>query len=441
MSTIFALSSAPGPAGIAVLRVSGPEAGPALKALTGQLPAPRRATVAPLRRPGSAELLDRALVLWFPAPASVTGEDVAEFQVHGGRAVVRAALEALGGLPGLRPAEPGEFTRRAFLNGKLDLTQVEALADLVKAETEGQRRQATRQLEGELGQLLERWRSEILRALAHVEAAIDFAEDEVPTEVVAAAAALVHRLVPQMEEALQEAGRSERLRTGVHIAIIGPPNAGKSSLLNALAGREAAIVAATAGTTRDVVEVHLDLAGVPVVLADTAGLRDAGEDVEEEGVRRALARAELADVRIGVFDATTWPELDERTLTALGPDDLVVLNKVDVRFVPEPIVCSRDTWQVSAKTGQGIRPFVQALEGAAQARAGMTEEPGLTRARQRDALSDCVAALRRFLDGGPDAELRAEDLRLAARALGRITGRVDMDELLDVIFRDFCIGK
>ncbi len=434
--TIFALSSAAGPAGVAVVRVSGPGAGGAIQALAGRLPRPRHATIAALRRPGTAELLDRGLLLWFPGPASVTGEDVAEFQIHGGRAVVRAMLEALAALSGLAPAEPGEFTRRAFEHGKLDLTQVEALADLVKAETEGQRRQAQRQLEGELGQRLERWRSEVLRALAHVEAAIDFAEDEVPTEALAAAAARVHRLVPEMREALGEARRGERLRTGVQVAIVGAPNVGKSSLLNAIAGRDAAIVSARAGTTRDVVEVHLDLGGVPVVLSDTAGLRESGDEIEREGVRRAVERAEQADVRVAVFDATAWPDLDERTHATAGPDAVRVINKVDVRSISGVGV-----WPVSARTGEGMAPLLRELERVAGERAGMSEEPGLTSVRQRSALRECVASLARFLESDGELALRAEDLRLAARSLGRITGRVDVEELLDVVFRDFCIGK
>ena len=284
MSTIFAPATAPGPAGVAVVRISGTEAGTALASLAGTLPEPRKAVLRTFRGP-AGEVLDEGLALWFPRPNSFTGEDVVELHVHGGRATMRAVLDALRPMPGLRPAEPGEFTRRAFENGKLDLTQVEALADLVQAETEGQRRQAARQLEGGLGTRLEAWRSEVLKALAHVEAAIDFAEDEVP-DAAAGAVARVQRLVPQLDAALGASPRAERLRAGVHVAIVGPPNAGKSSLLNAIAGREAAIVSATAGTTRDVVEVHLDLDGMPVVLADTAGLRESLDEIEGEGVRR-----------------------------------------------------------------------------------------------------------------------------------------------------------
>lgn len=440
MSTIFAPATAPGPAGVAVVRISGPQAGAALAGLAGKLPEPRMAALRTFRT-ANGEVLDQGLALWFPRPNSFTGEDVAELHVHGGRATMRAVLENLRRLPGLRPAEPGEFTRRAFDNGKLDLTQVEGLADLVQAETEGQRRQAARQLEGGLGSRLEAWRSEVLKALAHVEAAIDFADDEVPLDAAAGAADRARRLVPLMEKALESSPRAERLRAGVHVAIVGPPNAGKSSLLNALVGREAAIVSATAGTTRDVVEVHLDMDGVPVVLADTAGLRESLDEVEVEGVRRALGRAEAADLRIAVFDAADWPALDARTLGAAGPDALVVLNKTDIRYVPEPGIGGRGTFPVSAKTGAGMEALLAALTARVRDQAGLTEEPGLTRVRHREAVAESAAHLRRFLAGQGDVALRAEDLRLAARALGRVTGRVDVEELLDVIFRDFCIGK
>ncbi len=439
MSTIFAPATAPGPAGVAVVRISGTEAGTALASLAGTLPEPRKAVLRTFRGP-AGEVLDEGLALWFPRPNSFTGEDVVELHVHGGRATMRAVLDALRPMPGLRPAEPGEFTRRAFENGKLELTQVEALADLVQAETEGQRRQAARQLEGGLGTRLEAWRSEVLKALAHVEAAIDFAEDEVP-DAAAGAVARVQRLVPQLDAALGASPRAERLRAGVHVAIVGPPNAGKSSLLNAIAGREAAIVSATAGTTRDVVEVHLDLDGMPVVLADTAGLRESLDEIEGEGIRRALVRAEAADLRIAVLDAADWPNLDTRTLAAAGPDALIVFNKADIRYVPEPALCGRDTFQLSAQTGAGMDRFMGALTARVRDQAGLTEEPGLTRARHREAVAESAAHLGRFLEGQGDVALRAEDLRLAVRALGRVTGRVDVEELLDVIFRDFCIGK
>ena len=448
MPTIFALSSGRGRAGIAVLRVSGPEAGGALRALAGKVPAPRAATMAALRdTTDSGAMLDHGMLLWFPGPASATGEDVAEFHVHGGPAVVAALLGALGRLPGLRPAEAGEFARRAFANGKLDLTQAEALADTIEAETEAQRVQALRQLDGELGRTLERWREEILRGLAGVEAAIDFAEDDLPADAAAAAAARVHRLAPEMDEYLADARRGERLRGGVHAVLLGAPNVGKSSLLNRLARRDAAIVSATAGTTRDIVEVHLDLGGYPLVVADTAGLRgDAGE-IEGEGVRRALARAESADLKLAVFDGEEWPATDPRTRALLDDDTLVVVNKSDriAGGPPEAAeVAGRPVWFVSARTGAGMEGLLAALEAALSERAGLGESAGLTRARHRDSLAECVASLRRFLargGGAAELELAAEDLRLAARAVGRISGRVDVEDVLDRVFAEFCIGK
>src|SRR5450432_4096680 len=303
--TIFALSSGRGPAAIAVIRISGSRAGAALEALGVKIPSPRQASLARVRDPRSNDIIDEALILWFPAPASETGEDVAELQLHGGRAVIAAVLDALAGIEGLKPAEAGEFTRRAFENGKLDLTAVEGLADLVAAETQGQRRQAFRQMKGLLGTRAETWRQRLIQALALVEARIDFSDEaDVPDNLLAPALAIAREMETEIAAALADGGRGGRLREGLVVAIAGPPNAGKSTLLNLLAKREAAIVSPYAGTTRDVIEVHLDLLGWPVTLLDTAGIRDTEDPVELEGVRRARERAAGADLVLWVVDAS-----------------------------------------------------------------------------------------------------------------------------------------
>lgn len=440
--TIFALATAPGRAGVAVVRVSGPASGDALRALTGKaLPRPREAALVKLRHPTSGELLDDALVLRFTAPRSFTGEDVVELHLHGGRAVVAGVVEALGALPGLRVAEPGEFTRRAFENGKLDLTEAEAVADLVDAETSAQRRQALRQMAGALGTLYDGWRERLTRSLAHIEADIDFPDEDLPSGVSDAARPVLAVLAAEIDAHLDDNGRGERLREGLHIAIVGAPNAGKSSLLNVLARREAAIVSARAGTTRDVIEVHLDLGGYPVVLADTAGLREAAADeVEEEGIRRARDRAARADVKVAVFDATALPALDPATVDLVDGDTVVVLNKTDLSSGGVIDVGGQCAMPVSARTGAGLADLEKRLTEFAADRLAGSGVPALTRARHRSALEECRDALLRALNA-PLPELMAEDVRLASRALGRITGRVDVEDLLDVIFRDFCIGK
>ncbi len=439
--TIFAPSTAAGRAGIAVVRVSGPRAGAALAALAGGLPPARRASRRRLRDPATAAPLDDGLVLWFPAPASFTGEDVAEFHVHGGRAVIAALLEALTALPGLRPAEPGEFTRRAFHNGKLDLTAVEGLADLVAAETEAQRRQALRQLDGALGRLYDGWRDALVGALAHVEAAIDFPDDGLPDDIAARVNHNIKYICKEITQHLDDQRRGERLRDGVFVTIVGAPNVGKSSLLNRLAKRDAAIVSHIAGTTRDVIEVHMDIGGYPAILADTAGLREGADEIEGEGVRRALARAADADLKVAVFDAADWPEMDEGTRAVIDDDTLVVVNKIDLRPLPGAATrCGRRVWPVSCLGGDGFEDFLAGLEAEIAGRLQPGGGPALTRARHRAALGECAAALERFLAAGAP-ELAAEDLRLAARALGRITGRVDVEDVLDVIFAEFCIGK
>ena len=427
VDTIFASATAAGTAGIAVIRISGPRAGDALRALTGKSPKPRHATRVKFR--SGEEILDDGLALWFPAPASFSGEDMAELHIHGGRATMASVLAALSTMAGLRLARAGEFTRRAFDNGKLDLTAVEGLADLIAAETEAQRRQALRQLDGDLGVLYEGWRGEILRILAWAEAEIDFPDEVVEFGFLDPK---ILEVKNKIQSHLDDARRGERLRDGVQIAVLGPPNAGKSSLVNALARREAAIVAATAGTTRDVIEVHLDLGGYPVTLADTAGLREAQNDVEFEGVRRALARAEAADLKLIVFDASEGAPTGAPA--ALNDANaLVVFNKID-------LAPSLGPFGVSVKTGAGIDALVGEIARRVASLASPGAGPGITRARHREALTECRDALERAM-AATAPELAAEDLRLAARAIGRITGRVGVEDVLDVIFRDFCIGK
>jgi len=443
--TIYALASGPPPAGVAVVRLSGPASEAALAALGVSGLKAREATLTRLRDSHSEQFLDDALAIWFPGPASYTGEDVAELHLHGGRAVIEAVTEALSRVPGLAPAEPGEFTRRAFENGKLDLTQAEGVADLIDAETEAQRRQALRQTEGRLGEVYERWRSVLTGALAHLEADIDFAEDEeLPTGLADSVVAGLETLGADIAAHLADGHRGERLRDGVYVVIVGPPNAGKSSLLNMLARRDAAIVSATAGTTRDVIEVHLDLGGVPVIVADTAGLRAAADEIEDEGVRRALARAEAADLKIVMVEAAHWPPTDAQTRDLIDQNAVVVANKTDLAaFEGDAEFAGRPVFAVSLETGDGVQALLAVLQETVGARFGLSAAPGLTRQRHRAALEACLASLERYLSARVEmpAELAAEDIRLAANALGRITGRIDVEDLLDIVFRDFCIGK
>lgn len=437
--TIYAFSTAPGKSAIAVLRVSGPAAADSIRHLTGRdLPKPRMATLRKIFH--DRERIDDALVLWIPGPRSETGEDMAEFHLHGGRAIATAALSALGELSGYRAAGPGEFTRQAFDNGRLDLTQAEAVADLVAAETAAQRRQALRQMDGALGKLYESWHERLLGSLAHLEAAIDFPDEDLPVEALKQLDHNIQWLDREITQYLDDQRRGERLRDGFHIAILGAPNAGKSSLLNQLAGREAAIVSTRAGTTRDVIEVHLDIAGYPVILSDTAGLRAAEDEIEAEGVRRAMARAAAADLKLLLFDATLWPKTDPATTAQIDDNALILLSKADIAAAGGTDVAGRGALPVSAKTGAGMNELLGTIETMVAGRFSPGEMPALTRRRHREALEECRAALVRA-GSAPSAELKAEDLRLAARALGRITGRVDVEDILDRIFRDFCIGK
>jgi tRNA modification GTPase len=451
-STIFALSSGRPPAAIAVVRVSGPRAGIALEKLIGRLPEPRKAALARVRDPASGEIIDEALALWFPAPRSETGEDVAELQLHGGQAVIAGVLDALSTIEGCRPAEAGEFTRRAFENGRLDLTAVEGLADLIAAETQAQRRLAYRQLKGLIGDRAEAWRRRLIEALALVEARIDFSDEaDVPEDLLGPALHAAQQLRDEIAGVLADGRRGERLRDGLVVAIAGPPNAGKSTLLNRLARREAAIVSPFAGTTRDVIEVHLDLDGYPVTVLDTAGIRDSAEPVEQEGVRRARERAAAADLVLWVID----PSADGLATNGY-PENLasaeiwLIRNKVDLAEASSCVTTARQdnneqrfVLSLSALTGQGFEALSAALSDYAKAYFASTEAAVITRARHRRALEDTVAALDRALvwHDASGEELIAEDLRAAATTLGRLTGRVDVEDILDVIFRDFCIGK
>lgn len=443
--TIFALASGRGRAAIAVIRLSGPKAGPTLRALTGGLPPPRRAILAELRDPADGALLDRALVLWLPGPRSYTGEDSAELHLHGGPAVIAGVIGALGRLPDLRPAEAGEFTRRAFENGRIDLTAAEGLADLIAAETAAQRRQALHQLGGGLGTLYEGWRSELLRLLALAEAEIDFPDEDLPEGLVARARPVLEGLLAAISSHLADSGRGERLREGFHVALLGPPNVGKSSLLNALARREVAIVSDEPGTTRDVLEAHFDLGGYPVTIADMAGLRTAEGRIEAIGIARAKARAEAADLRLLLAEAPSFPKIPEELCAHARPQDILVATKADLLSAEQRASLTalpRSPLLVSSLTGEGLEHLLALLQERAVAALSSGEAPVISRARHRAALEECREALERAL-ARPDllAELLAEDLRLAARALGRITGRVDVEQVLDAIFAEFCIGK
>jgi tRNA modification GTPase len=445
--TIFAMSSGQPPSAISIVRVSGPQAGAALASLAGKVPDPRMASRVLLRDPGR-EPIDDAVVLWFPGPASATGEDVAEFHVHGGRAVLAALFAALSAFENVRAAEPGEFTRRAFENGKLDLTEAEALDDLIHADTDRQRRQALRQLKGLVGERATDWRARIIEASALIEAGIDFSDEgDIPAELIAPALARIKSLRDEIEEVLAAQGRSERLREGLVVAISGPPNVGKSTLINQLARREVAIVSPHAGTTRDVIEVQLDLDGYPVTVIDTAGIRETADPVEQEGVRRARRRAAEADLVLWMIDAEHnegGPAGDAPVWVVRNKIDLDAANGVSLRGVTGAVceAAGGSGLEISAGRGDGVPELIAALVAFARDYFGSRENGLIGRERQRELLRETVNSLRRsisVMDCGE--ELAAEELRAAAHSLGRLLGRVDVEDVLDVIFRDFCVGK
>lgn len=450
--TIFALSSGRPPSAIAIVRLSGPQARAVLAALAGKMPEPRLATRV-LLHDLDDQPIDDSVVLWFPRPASATGEDVAEFHVHGGRAVLAALFATLSSFENVRAAEPGEFTRRAFENGKIDLTEAEALDDLIHADTERQRRQALRQLKGVLGDKVRNWRARIIETSALIEAAIDFSDEgDIPEELIMPALAQVQSLLEEIKEVLDAQGRSERLREGLVVAISGPPNVGKSTLMNYLARREVAIVSPHAGTTRDVIEVQLDLDGYPVTLIDTAGIRQTDDPVELEGVRRARMRAAEADLVLWMTDPEHQHSTIAKDSRAADASVWVIRNKIDLdegsRIIPNESAIelaaegSSTEFRISASRGEGIPALITALVSFALEYFGSGEGALIGRERQRNLLQQSMNALQRCMSAaGEGEELAAEELRAASYFLGRLLGRIDVEDILDAIFREFCIGK
>jgi tRNA modification GTPase len=453
IDTIYALSTPPGQSGIAVVRVSGPKALAGLSLLSGRALetfSTYKMKLVTLTDPVSRETIDQAMAAYFAAPGGFTGEGSAEYFLHGGVAVVDSMLSALASIDGYRMAEPGEFTRRAFENGKLDLTEAEAVADLIHAETSLQKKQALDQLGGALSKIYESWAETLTRSLAHIEADLEFPDEDLPDGVMPQVVPKIEKLIEEISEHLDDNRRGERMRDGVRVAVIGAPNAGKSSLVNSLAQRDVAIVSPHEGTTRDIIDVHLNLGGYPVILSDTAGLRpdqigqEGQEGIESEGIRRALQKAEEADIKMLVFDAEKLPQLDAHSLDLVSKDTLIVFNKCEnLGALPDSVrkqISECDPIMISVNENRGIEELLQTIIVRMKNIIGRSEAPSLTRQRHREALLDCKNSLNRSLNAAMP-ELVAEDVRLAVRSLGRITGRVDVEDLLDVIFRDFCIGK
>ncbi|MEQ8440794.1 MAG: tRNA uridine-5-carboxymethylaminomethyl(34) synthesis GTPase MnmE [Alphaproteobacteria bacterium] len=438
--TIFALSSGPAPSGLAVIRVSGPASAAVFRALTGRgaPPPPRVATLCLFRNPVDGVALDQGIALWFPGPHSFTGEDVLEIQGHGGAATIAAILSALARIDGCRQADPGEFSRRAFANGRLDLNEVEALSDLIQAETEAQRRMALRLASGAGSERYKDWTDRLMRLLATLEAAVDFPEDDLPETMLDRNEIDIRRLVSEFSQDIDIGSLSDAVRHGVRIAIVGAPNVGKSTLLNHLSGREAALVSDIAGTTRDVVEVRLDLGGYLATVGDTAGLRDSVDSIERAGIDKAIRTAASADLILHLFDGAEAPTLPD-VLAERRDDILCVRTKTDLGPVaPEEL--NNDEIAISCHVGRGIDRLLDRLRGACEERYGAALSAVAVRSRHRDALSRARDALERSLVS-PEFAIAAEEVRLALGEIGRITGRVDVEAVLDIVFSEFCIGK
>ena len=442
IDTIYSLSTGAGSSGVAIIRLSGSASEEVLKKLTRkQTPKPRLASLRRIHSPVNQDAIDEGIVIWFPGPNSYTGEDVVEFHVHGGPSITEEVLKSISTISSCRIAEPGEFTRRAFQSGKMDLTSAEAVADLIDAKTIEQRRQALKQFDGQLAGLYDEWRKQLIDLLAYAESAIDFSDEELPENINKTIIHNILRIKDSITQHIDDKMIGERIRSGFHVTILGAPNSGKSSLLNRLATRDAAIVSDIAGTTRDVIEVQMNLEGFAVIISDTAGIRDAQNEVEVEGVRRARKSADEADLVVVVFDALDLPNISEITSTYITDKSLVLINKVDVleHTLPSEIN-GKEILGVSAKTGEGFEEFQLKLNQDVKNYFRNNEQPVLTRVRHREALEEALVSLNRSSQAKLP-ELVAEDIRLAVRSIGKITGRVDVEDVLDIIFNEFCIGK
>ena len=442
IDTIYSLSTGAGSSGVAIIRLSGPASEEVLKKLTRKrAPEPRLASLRRIHNPIDQNAIDEGIVIWFPGPNSYTGEDVVEFHVHGGPSITEEVLKSISTVASCRIAEPGEFTRRAFQLGKMDLTSAEAVADLIDAKTIEQRRQALKQFDGQLAGLYDEWRKQLIDILAYAESAIDFSDEELPEGINNTITNNILYLINNISQHIDDKKIGERIRSGFNIAILGAPNSGKSSLLNRLATRDVAIVSDTAGTTRDVIEVQMNLEGFAVIVSDTAGIRDTQNEIEFEGVRRARKAADEADLVVVVFDALDLPDISEITKNYISDKSLVLVNKVDLLDHSLPgEINGKETLGISAKTGEGFEEFQLRLNREVKNYFGNNEQPVLTRERHRKALEDTLASLNRSTQAVLP-ELVAEDIRLAVRSIGKITGRVDVEDVLDIIFGEFCIGK
>ncbi|MCI5048886.1 MAG: tRNA uridine-5-carboxymethylaminomethyl(34) synthesis GTPase MnmE [Rickettsiales bacterium] len=439
--TIFAWATAPGRAGVSVLRISGPKALNALESLKAKRPAPRHAALVTLTHPESGHVIDTCLCLYFEGPASFTGEDVVELHTHGSLAIQNLLLDALMSLPYARHAEAGEFSKRAFYNQKFDLLEAEGLADLIDADTTAQHLQAIRQMGGDASRIYDELRSQTIHAMAMFEAYIDFPDEEIPESVTQDGHASIEKIIDEIELLLDDKGVGETIRRGVTATIIGPPNVGKSSLLNRLAKRDVAIVSDIAGTTRDMIEVHLDIDGHAVTLIDTAGLRETEEAIEKEGIKRAKERAKHSDITLLMVENISDAEEYINNIDASGDNTLLILNKTDLSdHDPDSLDSGLKTIAISCKTGDGFDALIESLKTHIRHRISADANPVITRARHREQLQSALSRLRDSVSQD-ELELKCEDLRSAAFAIGNITGKIDLDEVLDVIFHSFCIGK